>query len=393
MTWFPVAVLGFLVTACSGGGSDSILTTDLPTWTLSAEPTTVLADDGSAATMFTNVQTARLPNGDLLVADRGSKELRVFRDGALFTTLSRQGDGPGELQDLSRIAVNGDTIVVIPLPMVSREVSTFTASGGFVSRRRLRPSAGGPAVTPIGLLTSGEFLVEEGRGGRAFNEIPPLGELIPDSVTIGLLRQPGSDSVGAYQPLGRWLRWSMVAHRVEGLPIPFNVARVSLAPMSHWTASGPLVWLADGATGAVQAFDGTGAQVVNAQLPLGPRTLDLSVIRRSRDLAMAGAATALDSAAADASHAAAFLTQTMPVLDAVQAGHDGELWVRLFALESGPTREYLVVNPSGETVARVAVPSELIIHQIGADFILGVRRDVDGIETVVEYALRRGGTP
>jgi len=393
VTRLSIAVLAGIViptTACSSGGVDSILTTDLPAWTVSAEPTTVLADDGSAATMFTMIQTARLPNGDLLVADRGSKELRIFRDGALVTRLSRQGDGPGELQDLSRIAVSGDTIVVIPIPMVSREVSTFTSAGGFVSRRRLRPGAGGPTVTPIGLLSTGEFLVEEGRGMRAFNEVPPLGELIPDSVTIGLLRQPGSDSVGEYHPLGRWLRWSMVAHRVEGLPIPFNMARVALGPMSYWTASGPLVWVVDGATGGVRAFDGTGAQMVNGMLPVRPAPLDARTTQRSRDLALARAATAFDSAAVTAGHDAALLPANLPVLDAIQAGHDGELWVRLFALEPGSTREYLVVNRSGETIARVAVPSDLFIHQIGPDYILGVRRDADGVETVVEYGLRRG---
>jgi len=384
------ALLATLFAACAGDATSGDLTIDLPAWTLSAEPTATLADDGSAATMFTSVQAARLPNGDLLVADRGSKELRVFRDGALLTRLSRQGDGPGELQDLSRIAVSGDTIVVIPLPMVSREVSTFTATGGFVSRRRLRPAQGGPSITPIGLLASGEFLVEEGRGMRAFNEVPPLGVLMPDSVTLGVLRQPAVDSTGVYQPLGRFVRGAMVAHRIEGAPIPFSMARVPLAPSSVWAASGGLVWIADAGVGTLQAFSGAGEPVVSAALPVRPRPLDAAAIEQSRDRALAAARTGIDSAAAVASHDPGLLPPTLPVLDGVIAGHDGELWIRRFDPAPGPIREYLVVDRSGQTVARVAVPAELTIHQVGADFVLGVRRDADGVEMVVEYRLDRG---
>ncbi len=386
-----LALAVVLTASCSPARDSGDLTIDLPTWTLSAEPMETLGDDGTADRMFSGIQVARLPDRQLLVAERGTKELRLFRDGVLTARLSRDGDGPGELRDLSRITVSGDTIVVIPLPMVSREVSTFTGAGGFVSRRRLRAPAGGPAVTPIALLASGEFLVEEGRGVRAFNEVPPLGVLMPDSVTLGLLRQPASDSTGVYRPLGRFVRGAMVAHRIEGAPIPFSMARVSLAPSSAWAASGGLVWIADAATGALRAFDGTGEPVVSATLPVRPRPLDAAAIEQSRDRALASARTGIDSAAALASHDPVLLPPTLPILDGVVAGHDGEVWVRLFQLEAGPTSEYLVVDRAGQAVATMAVPTDLTIHQVGADFVLGVRRDADGVETVVEYRLQRGG--
>ncbi len=386
----PVSLTALLL-ACAGGAERSGLTVDLATWTLSAEPVEILGDDGTADRMFSGIQVARLPDGQLLVAERGTKELRLFRDGVLTARLSRDGDGPGELRDLSRIAVAGDTIVVIPLPMVSREVSTFTAVGGFVSRRRLRAPAGGPAVTPIALLASGEFLVEEGRGFRAFNEVPPLGVPMPDSVTVGLLRQPASDTAGVYLPLARVARGSMVAHRVEGTPIPFSMARVSLAPTSLWTASGDLAWIADGATGTLRAFNGAGGEVVNVTLPVTTRPLDAATVQRSRSMELARARTAIDTAAAMASHESAVLPAILPVLDGIMAGHGGEVWVRLFQLEAGPTSEYLVVDRAGQAVATIAVPTDLTIHQVGADFVLGVRRDADGVETVVEYRLDRGG--
>ncbi|MCL4864871.1 MAG: hypothetical protein KJZ47_03185, partial [Gemmatimonadales bacterium] len=87
----------------------------------------------------------------------------------------------------------------------------------------------------------------------------------------------------------------------------------------------------------------------------------------------------------------AVLPAILPVLDGIMAGHGGEVWVRLFQLEAGPTSEYLVVDRAGQAVATIAVPTDLTIHQVGADFVLGVRRDADGVETVVEYRLDRGG--
>jgi hypothetical protein len=386
-----LALLATLTTACAAGsdGDDSIA--GLPAWTLSPEPILTLADDGSVARGFARALPARLPNGDLLLADVSSKELRVLRDGALVTRLSRQGDGPGELQDLSRIAVAGDTIVVIPLPMVSRHVSTYSAATGFLSRVRLRPAPGAPGFTPVGRLRSGEFLVEEGRGFRAINEVPPMGVLLPDSATIGLFRPGPDDSTGTMIPIGRFRRWHRVAHPVKDLPIPFSMALFSIGPTTAWTASGSLLWIADAETGVVRAFDGAGTQVVIDTLPIPAQPFDDAALQRAREAELAAAQNETQRAGVEAVYDPSLRPATMPRFDAILAGHDGELWVRLYRPDPGPTRDYLVVSRSGQAVARVSVPSELVIHQVGADFILGVRRDADGVETVVEYRLTRGG--
>ncbi len=386
----PSSLAALAAAACGGSSATSDPQEVLPIWTVSAEPVMELGDDGTVARMFTRILPARLPNGALLAGDPGSKELRIYRDGALITRLSRQGDGPGELQDLSRIAVFGDTIVVIPMPLVSRHVTTFSAATGFLSRVRLRPPPGVPGFTPVGRLRTGEFLVEEGRGFRAFNESPPMGVLIPDSVTIGLLRQVDGDSAGTYAPIGRFHRGSMVAHPVEG-PMPFSMAQFTIGPPTAWVSSGPLVWIADGANGALLAFDGQGRQVVSDTLPLAARPFDPAAIQRAREADLARATDDVQRAGVEAVFDPSLRPATMPLFDALFAGHDGELWVRLYALEPGSTRDFLVVNRSGESVARASVPAEVTIHQIGADFVLGVRRDADGVESVVEYRLTRGG--
>lgn len=389
-----VPTVGLLLLAaggCTGSDEPADPLAALPVWSVSAEPTQVLADDGTAATMFTRVLPARLPNGDLLAADVGSKELRLFRGGALVARLSRQGDGPGELQDLSRIAVSGDTIVVLPMPPFSRHVTTYSAAIGFISRVRLRPAPGAPGFTPVGRLRTGEFLVEEGTGFQAISEVPPMGVLLPDSITIGLFRPSPDDSTGTMIPIGRFRRWDMVAHPVKDLPIPFSMARFSIGPTTAWTPSGPLLWVADAETGVVRAFDAEGTQVLTDTVPIPASPFDPAALQRAREAELAAAHNESQRAGVEAVYDPSLRPATMPRLDAILAGHEGELWVRLYQLEPGPTRDYLVVSTSGHAVARVSVPSGFVIHQIGEDFILGVRQGVLGVEEVVEYRLTRGG--
>ena len=95
-------------------------------------------------------------------------------------------------------------------------------------------------------------------------------------------------------------------------------------------------------------------------------------------------------AAAEAAHDPTLLPAKMPRFDLLVAGDDGAVWVRLFEVLPGATREFVVIGPTGGAIARITIPSELTIHQIGPDFVLGVRHDADGLETVVEYRLVAG---
>lgn len=362
----------------------------LPLWTISDEPVVVLGDDGTPGRQFTRTISARLPNGDLLVADAGSKELRVFREGSLAARLSRQGSGPGELQDIQRISLVHDTIIAMALPMVSRDVNIYTAEGGFLARFRPRPPVGGPAVVPLGWLTDGSFLVEESRGFTALTREPPIGQLIPDSVSWGLLRQTPEDSVGTYQPLGRFRRHFMVAFRTPQGPIPFSMTQFTLGPTTQWAVSGGLVWIADGATGVLLGFDGQGLRVLEVHLPVTAEQFTEPAASQARHAALARASDDYLRAQAEAAFDPALRPATMPVLDALVPGPDGEVWVRRFRLDDTSPQQFVVVSQSGQPVARVGVPADVAIHHIGADFIVGVRRDHDGVENVVEYRLGRG---
>ncbi|MFN2317261.1 MAG: hypothetical protein ABR551_06695 [Gemmatimonadales bacterium] len=377
--------------ACHGGngGGDEAILADVPSFAVGVTPALELADDGSAERQFTRVLTARLPNGDLLAADGGSKELRVFRDGVLQARLSRQGNGPGELQDIQRIALAHDTIFVMALPMVSRHINIFSTGSGFMARHRLRPQEGAPSFVPIDRLATGAFLVEEGRGFTAISQEPPIGQLLPDSVTLGLFRPGADDSTGIYRSLGRFFRHHTVAFRTPGMPMPFSMSPYSLGATTSWAVAGDVIWIGEGATGAMRAFDGEGRLVVEAALPVTQQSWDQDALRRARDAAITGADTEMQRAAAEAIHDPALRPATMPVLDAMVPGPDGEVWVRRYRLERRSGQEFLVMSRTGRIVGQVLVPDDVTVHQAGQGFFVGVRRDEDGVESVVEYRLTR----
>lgn len=378
-----------LLAGCAGPTDDAGdgALASLPSWALTELPLRELSDDGTPERVFSRITPARLPSGDLLVADGASKEVRIFRDGALATRLSRQGDGPGELQDIQRISLAHDTVFVMALPMVSRHINSFTPAG-FLARFRLQAQADAPPFVPIARLTSGEFLVEEGRGFTPILRPPPMGQLVPDSVTLGLFRPAGSDSIGEYLPLGSFFRHAMVPFAVSA-PVPFSMTPFTLGPRSDWAVAGNLVWVMDGAAGMLWAFNGLGEQVVETTVSLEARPFDPAELERAKAAAVAAAQGEAQRDAVEAVYDPALHPAAMPLLDALVPGPDGEVWGRRFALDGDALREFLVVNRQGQLLARVSVPADVTVHQVGQDFLVGVRRDADGVESVVEFGLTR----
>lgn len=68
---------------------------------------------------------------------------------------------------------------------------------------------------------------------------------------------------------------------------------------------------------------------------------------------------------------------------------DGSVWVRLRDADADGPQRILVLDGDGRAVARAAVPAGLEVQHVGRDFVLGVRRDSLGIESVHEHAVQR----
>jgi hypothetical protein len=70
---------------------------------------------------------------------------------------------------------------------------------------------------------------------------------------------------------------------------------------------------------------------------------------------------------------------------------EGNLWVQEWKVVPYERRRFSIFDPDGRLVAAVTTPEGLRITDIGADYVLGVWRDENGVEFVRLHTLRSGG--
>jgi hypothetical protein len=385
-----VVALLVLLTGCERDtASDAADPGGLPRFELGAEPSLVLADDGSEEKLFSRVEARRLPGGELVVADYGGAVMHVFgRDGALVRTLARRGKGPGELEGFARLVAHGDTVVLFGhAPMSPPDMHVFTATG-FVSRSR-------PETDSLRMLTvsdrlgTGELVVQRGAAIRIIDSPPQVGTTQPDTVTYGLYSVPPGEARGRVTWLPAVVRLTYYAYPWRGSRIGSGLAPFDLAPTTMVAAVDDRLWLVDGGTGQVWAVDGTGRKVARGRLSLEARPFDVALLERRRAAALDTARRELDSAKVQATYDPAIRPATMPLASAAHAGPDGELWVRVYDLDDTAPQRFVVVDRDGTEIARAEIPAGFDVQHVGRDFVLGVRHDSLGVPSVVEYALRR----
>lgn len=111
-------------------------------WTLTREPLLEIGvAEGDEAYQFHRVAgSVRLGSGGILVLNTGSQQLRLFDEtGTYVRAIGREGEGPGEFRDPTRIrTLAPDSIVVWDREL--RRISFFDARGEFLGARRLLPS-------------------------------------------------------------------------------------------------------------------------------------------------------------------------------------------------------------------------------------------------------------
>lgn len=81
--------------------------------------------------------------------------------------------------------------------------------------------------------------------------------------------------------------------------------------------------------------------------------------------------------------------ETLPAYDAIKVDALGHVWLQDWrpSWERGP-RRWTVLDPDGRWLGSFTLP-DIDVHDIGADYILGVRKDELDVEYVELYALTR----
>lgn len=348
-------------------------------WTVSPDPVVeVGVVEGDSAYMFASVETARLlPDGRIVVADEGSAEIRVFDSrGAFQSEMGGAGEGPGEFESISGMAVLPPDTVMVWDPHVVR-LTVYLADGSLVSTVDVPadPPGGPGGVLDIlaGTFSDGDLAL-----GWTVGQRISAREVVADRIVFGRFARDGH--------LRYLLGEGEGLHRYRGSPVPFS-------PFPHATVREDSVYFMNGVGGRIAVFDPEGRGVA--------RTLEVPVARVGADEAWPAMREALREEGEDRTLEMVpdpRLEHT-PSLGGFLADDRGLVWTKVYDPASdalyvggdpwGAGGEWLIVTPEGETVARVAMPESVVPLQIHGSRLLGLRRGPLDVERIVIHEIRR----
>ena len=159
-----------------------------------------------------------------------------------------------------------------------------------------------------------------------------------------------------------------------------------------WAAWGELVVVAPTERYELRAYrqDGSLARIVRRENDVrSPAQADLDGYRAAQ--APEGEPTDFSRSRLAAWNALP-LAESFPAISAIEVDLLGNLWVREHNLPGEEGRAlWTVFDPKGLVLGFVETPPELIIYEIGEDYILGRVRDELGVEYVQVWRLDRSG--
>ena len=341
--------------------------------------------EGEDAYQLHQVRDAmQLSDGRIVVANRGSQELRVFDgSGAHLATWGGRGEGPGEFNSLLAVADwHGDSLIA--WYSQRDRLSIFDLDGNF-GRTMIPGDASGGRNRPEEAFADGTILVSrfipngaapgDGlvRPERLYDVVDAEGELIAP-----LGPHPGGEAFT-----------SSSGNMMTVMTIPFTRStRTAL-----W-AGRFVVAANDGYE--IRAFGPTGAPELvvrrdHALITPAPAHLDAYIERlvtaRPPEERMERR-RALRERLAEVP-----MPTTFPAFDDIVADALGHLWVQEYDVP-GQERAiplWTVFNPEGRVLGFVETPPGLTIYEIGEDYILGRATDDLGVEYVQMWALERNG--
>lgn len=332
--------------------------------------------DGPDEFLFSAVRSvARDAEGNLIVADAMSSEIRTFNSGGdHLRTIGGQGDGPGEFQSLSGAwPVGGGGIVALDERL--RRVTEFDPSGRSTGTATLAAVDDLGMLTPSGLAGSRSILssvavfsldVSDGEEVR-----PPVFFVRHDfdgTVVDTVAQLPGNASVTSMSG--------------SGDAVTMQVMLVPFSPRPSGAGSAAGIAVSTGETYEVRFLDDAGSLSQIARLAETPtvRTdehLEALVSGFGRGAPNPEAANRMMEMYRDLP-----LPATLPAYSELLFADTGELWAQRYREPGATVLRWDVFGAEGPYLGGVEVPASLRILEISRNQLLGVSRDDLGIERV-----------
>ena len=343
--------------------------------------------DGDPDYQFYQVSGAlKLSDGRIAVTDIGTRQLRFFsQDGTFQAGFGREGEGPGEFQDIRIMGTLGSDTVVV-LDGRQRRTSRFHPDEGFLGQTVL-PEEAGVAMHSNGMFGDGAIvfggLINWDRG----DDTPLAGyERLTNPFHSVSLNGSGIVNFGEFP--GTEIMWTTgMADGRETLAAAFVL--FGLSPRAH--ARGGRLALSTRDRYEILVFD-PGA---NLERVIRVDTEPVAVTRahleglleeRLANLPSQDLAPGVRAGFWDTPHA-----EVMPAFESLFQDSEGYIWVEDKNLPGDTLRTWTVFPGEGVPVTRLSLPRSNRVLDIGPDYVLTSFEDELGVEYVREYRLTRGG--
>lgn len=356
-------------------------------WQLGTEPLlTIGSIEGNPDQELDQVTGAvRLSRNRIVVANGGRLELLFFDgDGNLLRRAGGRGGGPGEFQSLEWLSRKGlDSILA--LDVRGQRVSYFDDDGSFGRSVRLEPSAQIPFPRPVGSFGDGSFLATQGT--YALGADPPAGRSERSPEFLFRIPPDGHTAIplGSFPGLERVIVPTGPRGGLERRRRPFGRG-------TAFAAAGDRFYVADNVSYEIRVYSIAGqlTQVIRrqaAQLPL--EDSDIQALEDS----------VLASVDSDSRPQMRVLFANLPPPPTTYPAFEPDihvdaglnLWVRESNRVGDHRSRWSVFTAEGEFLGTLGMPPGIELLDIGADYVLGLRRDELDVEYVQLFQLRRGG--
>lgn len=316
--------------------------------------------------------------GTWIIGNRRTSEVVVVPAGdGLPRTLGRPGAGPGEFRTIRWVGFGGaDTLLVFDSQL--GRLTALSLSGELLWLQQVPQPPPDDSIRIVGVagfigrdlvLTGSRGMWKEGR-----HRTPKVAYRwsLGSSHLLRLVSIPG-DEIQMHSVGGQGLAFFSPLFKREGFI----------------TASGTHIFAADNAQFEVLTISEQGEQRQLSVNWSSPKVTG----RRIRD--------AFDSLHAEGQATDKSLMKVLraeapshaPVIAAMSADESGHLWVKPVPNNNWWHADWLVIEPAGQPIARVPVPLDAIVTQIGEDYLVVVRRGMQGEAIPCKFPLRRHGWP
>jgi hypothetical protein len=359
---------GIVVAITSGSQARSALGWQIDTVPdLEIGVTSELKEDESAPQWFTFHRIGgvrKLPDGRIVVADGGSREVRYYDSGGQFLhRVGGQGQGPGEFEGGPVLvpAITSDSLLLFDTRPV-RFHFLSTEDDGY---RLVRPATWKGATPPIGF--------------------------IDPNVLVGLLHLHIPTTTGVYE-IPATYAWTDIATGNRTLVDSFtvrpqyttkfvnNIAWGGMIPFSSMPSAAigrNGAFITEGALPEIREYDLEGRlqRIIRVDEPL--RQITTTHIHGYVEVT--GKPLDPDIPVPD----------VLPTFESLLVDDEGWLWAKSYEWDPMRRPAWVVFDPSGRAHGSIETPVKLQIHQIAHDFMLGVWTDEVDVEHVRRYRVNR----